>query len=180
MIFLTVGTQLPFDRLVRAVDDWCRLNPKVRVFAQIGTCGRANWRPRHMDWVERLSPALYASHCEAARFMISHTGMGSIITAASLRKPLVMLPRRQEFGEHRNDHQLSTAARFRGKAGLFVADEADDLAALLDHVDRLADQLIAADAISPFADVSLTDAVRAFISAEPKARLTRQLLRSQQ
>ncbi len=35
MIFVTVGEQLPFDRLVRAVDEWAAASGK-EVFAQIG------------------------------------------------------------------------------------------------------------------------------------------------
>ena len=36
MIFVTVGSQLPFDRLVRAVDDWAAGNGGAAAFAQIG------------------------------------------------------------------------------------------------------------------------------------------------
>ena len=35
-IFATVGTQLPFDRLIRGLDSWAECNPEVEVFAQIG------------------------------------------------------------------------------------------------------------------------------------------------
>ena len=35
MIFATVGTQLPFDRLIAAVDRWAGTRPGREVFAQI-------------------------------------------------------------------------------------------------------------------------------------------------
>jgi len=36
MIFVTVGAQMAFDRLIRAVDAWAGVHPAVSVFGQIG------------------------------------------------------------------------------------------------------------------------------------------------
>ena len=36
MIFVTVGSQLPFDRLTAAVDDWAATRPEVELFGQVG------------------------------------------------------------------------------------------------------------------------------------------------
>ena len=51
MIFVTVGTQLPFDRLVRAVDAWAAEHPQVDVFGQIGP---ASFRPKHFAHADTL------------------------------------------------------------------------------------------------------------------------------
>lgn len=37
MIFVTVGTQMPFDRLVEAVDQWASTRDRVNVFARSGS-----------------------------------------------------------------------------------------------------------------------------------------------
>lgn len=37
MIFLTVGTQLPFDRLVKVVDEWNNGQDPNRVFVKLPT-----------------------------------------------------------------------------------------------------------------------------------------------
>ena len=42
MILVTVGTDLPFDRMVRVVDDWAGETGRRDVFAQIGEGG---WEP---------------------------------------------------------------------------------------------------------------------------------------
>ena len=47
MIFATVGTQLPFDRLIVALDQWAASSPDVEVFAQIG---RGEYRPGPITW----------------------------------------------------------------------------------------------------------------------------------
>ena len=36
MIFVTVGSQLPFDRLVMTMDEWAGLNKETKVVVQMG------------------------------------------------------------------------------------------------------------------------------------------------
>jgi hypothetical protein len=52
MIFATVGTQLPFDRLVRGLDQWASRNPQEEIFAQIG---QANYIPENCEWARTIS-----------------------------------------------------------------------------------------------------------------------------
>ena len=54
------------------------------------------------------------------------------LAAKALNKPIVVIPRRAKLSEHRNDHQLATAAALEGRAGLRVAWELDQLPAFLD------------------------------------------------
>ncbi len=49
---------------------------------------------------------------QAATAIVAHAGMGTILTALEMGKPLLVMPRRAALGEHRNDHQLATASRF--------------------------------------------------------------------
>jgi UDP-N-acetylglucosamine transferase subunit ALG13 len=106
MIFVTVGVQLPFDRLVRAVDAWAGERMRSDVFAQIGP---SQYRPQHIEFRAFVEPPEFRRLVECADAVVAHAGMGSIITALELAKPLIVMPRRAELGEHRNDHQLSTA-----------------------------------------------------------------------
>ena len=91
MIFVTVGAQMPFDRLVRAVDEWAGQSGTRDVFAQIGT---TDLRPRHIEWVSFLQPAEFLERVRAARLIIAHAGMGSILTALGLGKQILVMPRR--------------------------------------------------------------------------------------
>lgn len=109
MIFVTVGTQLPFDRMVRAIDEWAGLTGRRDVFAQVG---HSSLRPRHMEWAQSLAPPVFQRMLAQADVIVAHAGMGSIIMALELAKPIVVVPRRAELGEHRNDHQLATARQF--------------------------------------------------------------------
>ena len=159
MIFLTIGTHEPFDRLVRAVDGWCAARGRKDVFGQITDPGKTGYRPAHFEWVARMTPDAYRGAFEDAEFIIAHAGMGSIITAFDLGKPIALLPRRGHLRETRNDHQFATVQHLAGRPGLFIAEAEDDLPAVLDKVAAKAADWNA-DAVSPFAQDSLIAAIR--------------------
>lgn len=129
MILVSVGTQLPFDRLVHAVDRWAAERGRSDVLAQIGT-GRA---PSHVRWVRSLPPAEFRAQLANADLVVAHAGVGIALSALGAGKPLVIVPRRALLGEHRNEHQVATARRLAGWPGLRVCDDAGDLAAALDR-----------------------------------------------
>ncbi len=106
MIFVTVGSQMPFDRLVKAMDAWASVSGRPEVFAQTG---QSDYVPQSMEWVASLTPTEYKSVCRKASVIVAHAGMGSIITAAEFGKPILVMPRRGALRETRNDHQVATA-----------------------------------------------------------------------
>ena len=161
MIFLTIGTHEPFDRLVAAVDAWAG-ETGTEVFAQITE--RAEFIPQHMAYMHHIDPAEYATRCEAAPFLIAHAGMGSILAALELAKPIVLLPRRGHLGETRNDHQYATVRKFGSRPGILVAKTEDVLPRRLAEAQALVAAGNAGDRpISPYAEARLIDAVRAVI-----------------
>lgn len=125
MTFVTVGTLFPFDRLVKAVD--LAVSEKLldeNVFAQIG---KSNYKPENMEYAEVLDSDSFNSRIRQADFLISHAGIGSITTALSMNKPLLVMPRLKKFGEHVNDHQLDTARKFEELGHILVAYSEDEL-----------------------------------------------------
>lgn len=110
MIFLTVGTLLPFDRLVMAVDDAVgRGLITEEIIAQIGVGAK---RPKNFASSETLDKDEYDSLVANSSAMISHAGMGAILAALNMKKPLLVMPRLHKFREIINDHQLLTAEKF--------------------------------------------------------------------
>ena len=109
MIFVTVGAQMPFDRLVKAVDQWAASQGRGDV-AQIGS---TDYRPSAIQWTRFLDPEKFKHRFETAKVVVAHAGTGSIITALQLGKPILVMPRRANLRETRNDHQVATADRFR-------------------------------------------------------------------
>lgn len=125
MIFLTVGTQFPFSRLVKAVDDAVGENGfNERIFAQIGS---DSYRPRNFKAVTTLDKADFDKHFCEADSIISHAGMGTIMMAMEHRKPLLVMPRLKEYGEVVNNHQLAITDKFEQLGYLLVAHRVEDI-----------------------------------------------------
>ena len=133
MIFVTVGEQLPFDRLIRAVDNWVS-DSGHKVFAQTG---RSDWKPAHIQYEKFLSPEEYMEKFLSADIIVAHAGMGTIISALESRKPIIVMPRQAALGEHRNDHQFATARRFLALNYVSVAFDQDDLLKKLEKLDEI-------------------------------------------
>ncbi len=124
MIFATVGTQLPFDRLLLALDTWAALHPEVPVIAQTGRSSRTY---AHLQTCAHLDQQAFAATFAAARVVVAHAGMGTILTALDLGKPLILMPRRADLGEHRNDHQQDTAAEMARLSNVTVVESSEAL-----------------------------------------------------
>lgn len=91
--------------------------------------------------------------------------MGSIITAMSVGRPLVIMPRRAHFGETRSDHQYDTALRFGGRPGIHSAMNEHELPRVLDQVISLRHNY--EPLTPPSAEPQLVKTVREFILNEP-------------
>lgn len=158
MIFVTVGTQGRFDRLVRAIDEWAGAHGRADIFAQTGP---SEYRSEHIRTEPFIDATEFRARVEAASLVISHAGMGSIITALELGKRILVMPRRASLGEHRNDHQLATAKRFAGHGAITVAFTEQEL---IDKLDRLQGQN-ETERLTAQASPHLIYAIRTFIGA---------------
>lgn len=156
MIFVTVGSDTPFDRLVRIVDGWARERGRSDVFAQIGS---GAWAPEHIPFATMLEPVEFRERLTTARIIVSHAGMGTILSALQHSKPILVMPRKGALGETRNDHQLATSRKLLEMGKINVAFEAPELLAALDRLDDFTPEA----PISPFADGGLTRALNNFI-----------------
>ena len=130
MIFVTVGSMFPFDRLIRLIDSWSQVHPEADVFAQIGA---GAYEPVNMKWTRTLSQVGFAETLRHSSLVIAHAGMGTVIAAGELGKAVVVLPRLKALGEHTTDHQLHTARWLADRPGVFVAMSEDDLNAKIEE-----------------------------------------------
>ncbi len=147
---------MSFDRLIEAVDAWAGENPRESVFAQLGP---GKYKPRFCQFAAFVPPDKANDLFRQADLIVSHAGMGSILTALRYLKPIVVMPRRASLWEHRNEHQLATAKWLGKKAGIFVANDATAISRLLSERGTL----IPGDGISDFAEEAFTDRLRDFI-----------------
>jgi beta-1,4-N-acetylglucosaminyltransferase len=129
VILVTVGTHTEgFNRLVEAMD---RIAAQVEeeVVMQIGATA---YVPQAALWFDFTTQAQMDALCEGARVIVSHAGAGSILKALGHRKPTIIVPRRQNRGEHIDDHQLELAEALSRTGALTVAYDVDELVKLLE------------------------------------------------
>lgn len=113
-LLFTAGTQFDFPRLQQAVEHVARQRPQWQLSFQAGPGARLEGL---VEWPNLLAQPLFPSAefqalFEAANLVVTHAGMGNIIACLEAGKPLMLLPRRSNLGEHRNNHQLDTADAF--------------------------------------------------------------------
>jgi UDP-N-acetylglucosamine transferase subunit ALG13 len=133
MIFLTVGTnEAPFDRLLRV---FASNPPDEELVAQ---CGPSRICPPRATCVDYLPYDELVAMIRHARLVITHCGVGSIMTALANGKRPIVVPRLRRFGEAVDDHQVQLGRRLH-EAGLvtYVA-EPEDVGAALDAAGDIA------------------------------------------
>lgn len=117
MIFVAVGTQFPFDRLIRSMDAWAAEHDEP-VIAQIAN---GDYEPQHIDWSRFMDSETYNQHIRDARVFVSHAGMGNIISAREHQTPIIIMNRQHQLGEHRNDHQSEGIVWMSELDGVYAA-----------------------------------------------------------
>jgi UDP-N-acetylglucosamine transferase subunit ALG13 len=121
MIVVTTGTnEWSFDRLVRAGARLAEIEP---LYMQYGS---SNEPHSAGEWVDFISFEELESRMRAARVVVSHAGVGSIMLARRCGHRPIVLPRLGRLGEAVDDHQLELGRRLHD-AGLvtLVEDEAE-------------------------------------------------------
>jgi UDP-N-acetylglucosamine transferase subunit ALG13 len=128
LIFVTLGTHpMSFERLVRELDDLiARKKINAKIMAQIGSTAKS-FQPKHFAFTDLLPPDKLTAEIRPADLVISHGGAGSIITALSLGKKVVVVPRRKKFLEHTDDHQIELCEALARKKKVICVKEIKEL-----------------------------------------------------
>jgi UDP-N-acetylglucosamine transferase subunit ALG13 len=125
MIFLAVGTQFPFDRLVKALDD-C-LDTGIIDEEIFGQIGETSYRPRNFKSAAFLNKKEFDQTLMNASRIIGHAGIGIMRTAMENNKPLLVMPRLRKYHEVVHDHQVEIARKFEKLGHILVAYSEQEL-----------------------------------------------------
>jgi len=150
--------QLGFDRLIKAMDD---LAPELNTDV-IAQTGKGDYQPRNMQARERIGPGEFEQLVEQCDLIVSHAGIGTVLTAQRFSTPIVLFPRRLDHGEHRNDHQVATAKNLEGRSGVLIAMDQAHLPAAIAEALAMKD----AEASLSRTAAQLHEAIGRFIEGE--------------
>ena len=122
MIFVTVGThEQQFNRLVQKVDELKR-DGVIEEEVIIQT-GYSTYEPKYCKWKKLIPYKDMVKYVNEARIVITHGGPSSFIMPLQVGKVPIVVPRRKEFDEHVNDHQVEFAMAVADRNGNIIVVE---------------------------------------------------------
>ena len=133
MILVTLGTQdKPFTRLLDAVlREIENGNIQDEVVVQAGCTKYETDKMQIFDLIPMEEFDKLMKQCD---LLITHGGVGSIITGLKCNKKVIAVPRLAKYGEHINDHQTQIIAKFNSLGYIIGLQDVEELAAALTKV----------------------------------------------
>lgn len=135
MILVTLGTQdKPFTRLLDAVlREIEKGNIKDEVIVQAGCTKYETDKMKIFDLIPMEEFDKLMQKCD---LLITHGGVGSIITGLKCNKKVIAVPRLAKYGEHVNDHQKQIIEKFSDNGNIIGVENLDDLGEALKKVKK--------------------------------------------
>lgn len=135
MIFVTVGThEQQFNRLVEYMDNWAATHDE-EVLIQTGY---STYEPKHCKWQKLFPYQEMSKNVAEARIVVTHGGPSSFIAPLQIGKTPIVVPRKYEFDEHVNDHQLNFAKAVAERMGtIIVVEDVEKLGETIEKYDEL-------------------------------------------
>jgi len=111
MILVTLGTQdKEFSRLLKAIDKEIEKgNIKEKVVVQAGC---TKYESKNMEVLDLVPQDEFEKLMSEADLLITHGGVGSILTGIKRGKPVIAAARLKKYKEHTNDHQKQIIKEF--------------------------------------------------------------------
>ena len=135
MILVLLGTQKnEFNRLLEAIEKKIiEENIKEKVIVQAGC---TKYSTDLMEIFDLIPKEDIEELKKKARIIITHGGVGSILSCVKLGKKVIAVPRLAKYNEHVNDHQKQLVEKF-DKEGYIIGVE--DLEKLPEALKRIED-----------------------------------------
>ena len=135
MIFVTVGThEQPFNLLVEYMDRWAASHNE-EVVIQIGF---STYEPSNCHWQKLFSYQEMVKNVGEARVVITHGGPSSFIMPLQIGKIPIVVPRKLEFNEHVNDHQVDFCNQVAQRQGnIIVVEDVSKLGDTIEQYDAI-------------------------------------------
>lgn len=126
-VLVTVGTDVhPFDRLIDWVEDLQNADPSLDVTVQCGTSRLA----KNAHNSEMLSASAFQDQLGVVDLLVAQGGPGGITEARAAGCFPLVVPRRHEFGEHVDDHQVLFTDMLAEQGLIGVARNSEEFVAM--------------------------------------------------
>lgn len=126
MILVTLGTQdKGFERLLEAIQKQIdNKNIKDKVIVQ---AGYTKFKSKDMEMFDLIPMDEFNELIKKCDLLITHGGVGSIITGLKNNKKVIAAARLKKYKEHTNDHQLQIIDNFSKSGYILKLDDFNKL-----------------------------------------------------
>lgn len=130
MIFVTLGTQdKSFHRLLQAIDKEIEKGTiKEKVIVQ---AGYTKYESKNMEIFDLISQDEFEKLIDQCDLLITHAGVGSILTAIKKGKKVIGAARLKKYKEHTNDHQKQIIKEFSNQGYILELRDFNQLGKLV-------------------------------------------------
>lgn len=127
MIFVTVGThEQQFNRLLKKIDQ-LKYQGVIREEVLMQT-GYSTYVPEHCQWRQWIPYREMIEFVAKARIVITHGGPSSFMLPLQVGKTPIVVPRKTDFEEHINNHQVKFCNAVAERYGsIYVVEDIDKL-----------------------------------------------------
>ena len=135
MILVLLGTQNnSFHRLLEEIDNLIQKGIiKEEVVVQ---AGYTKYETSNMKQFDLIDSEEFEELQKKARIIITHGGVGSIISSIKKGKKVIAVPRLHEYREHVNNHQKQIVELFKEKGYIIGISDVKDLEKALLEVEK--------------------------------------------
>lgn len=135
MILVLLGTQNnSFRRLLEKIQEL--IDKKVIKDKIIVQTGKTKFESKDMEIFDLIPKQELENLIKKADLIITHGGVGSIVTSLKMNKKVIAVPRLSEYGEHVNDHQIQIVGTFNLQGLLKGVFDLDDLEEAILNIDN--------------------------------------------
>lgn len=141
MILVTLGSQdKPFVRLLQDIDrEITNGNIKEKVVVQAGYSVN-KYQTDNMEMFDLIDREEFNKLVDECSLLITHGGVGSILTGLKAHKKVIACPRLAKYKEHINDHQVQIIREFSNAGYILSYYDGDSLAEVLKKVPKFKPQ----------------------------------------
>ena len=126
MILVLLGTQNnSFHRLLEEVEK--NIEDKTIKEEVIVQAGYTKYESNKMKIMDLMSKEQLSKFQDEASLIITHGGVGSIVSSIEKGKKVIAVPRKHEYGEHVNNHQIQIVKDFNDKGYIIGIENVEDL-----------------------------------------------------
>lgn len=126
MILVLLGTQNnSFHRLLEEIEKNIENGTiKEKVIAQVGY---TKFQSKKIETIDFVSKEELEEFQNQADLIITHGGVGSIISSIRKGKKVIAVPRKHEYEEHVNNHQIDIVKNFNEQGYIIGIEKVEDL-----------------------------------------------------